>query len=367
MKFIIKREKLLHVLQKICSIIPTRPSIPILSHILLKVNKNNLICIATNLEIEITANIILHEEHILGEVTIPGRKIFDIFRHLPNDATVLINEKENKVVLRSNNSSFSLSTLPVQNFPNVKRWIHEIEFTIQQNVLKHLIETTYFSMANQDVRYYLNGMLFKIKKNTICVVTSDGHRLSLCSIFTDVTLPEYSVIIPRKSILELTRLLKDNILLLNVQMNKNNIRIFIENFIFTSKLIEGKFPDYQYILLNNFDRKFKISCSLLKTALIRAAILSNEKLRGIRFIVSKNILKIISNNIEQEAAEEILSIDYDDVTLEICFNVVYILDVLNVLKSEYVYFILKDGLSSIKIENKDDIYKSLYIIMPMRL
>ena len=220
-----------------------------------------------------------------------------------------------------------------------------------QATLKRLIEATQFSMAHQDVRYYLNGMLFETEGEELRTVATDGHRPAVCSMPIGQQLPSHSVIVPRKGVMELVRLLDGGDSLLQLQIGSNNIRAHVGDFIFTSKLVDGRFPDYRRVLPKNPDKTLEAGCDLLKQAFARAAILSNEKFRGVRLYVSQNQLKITANNPEQEEAEEILDVSYDGAEMEIGFNVSYVLDVLNALKCEDVRLLLTDSVSSVQIED----------------
>ena len=256
--------------------------------------------------------------------------------------------------------------MPAIDFPNLDDWQSEVEFTLPQATLKRLIESTQFSMAHQDVRYYLNGMLFETEGEELRTVATDGHRLAVCSMPIGQTLPSHSVIVPRKGVMELVRLLDGGDTPLRLQIGSNNIRAHVGDFIFTSKLVDGRFPDYRRVLPKNPDKMLEAGCDLLKQAFSRAAILSNEKFRGVRLYVSHNQLKITANNPEQEEAEEILDVSYEGTEMEIGFNVSYVLDVLNALKCEDVRLLLTDSVSSVQIEDSAS-QAAAYVVMPMRL
>ncbi|PLM65299.1 DNA polymerase III subunit beta, partial [Klebsiella michiganensis] len=268
--------------------------------------------------------------------------------------------------VRSGRSRFSLSTLPAADFPNLDDWQSEVEFTLPQATMKRLIEATQFSMAHQDVRYYLNGMLFETEGSELRTVATDGHRLAVCSMPLEESLPNHSVIVPRKGVIELMRMLDGGDTPLRVQIGSNNIRAHVGDFIFTSKLVDGRFPDYRRVLPKNPDKHLDAGCDILKQAFARAAILSNEKFRGVRLYVSENQLKITANNPEQEEAEEILDVTYAGTEMEIGFNVSYVLDVLNALKCENVRILLTDSVSSVQIEDAAS-QSAAYVVMPMRL
>lgn len=366
MKFITIREQLLKPLQQVSNLLSGKPIIPILSNILLKINKDILYIISTDLEIEIIAKIKINKIYKPGETAINGKKITNILKRLPKKSEIYINITKEKFIIKSNKSEFSLSTVSTQNFPYTKNFNHKIEFTISESKLKYLIESTQFSMAQQDVRYYLNGMFFQIYEKKLISVATDGHRLAKCSLIVNQNLPNFSIIIPRKGILEFIKLLNKENKLIKLQINKQNIRVYIDNIVFTSKLIDGCFPNYQKVLPKNADKLLIVNCNELKEALLRASILSNEKFKGVKFHISNNKLKIISNNQEQETSIETIDVNFNNSNIEICFNINYILDILNILKCEIVHIFITDEISSVKIIDINN-KLSTYIVMPMRL
>lgn len=367
MKFIIDREKLIKPLQLVSAPLSSRPTLPILGNLLLQVNDNTLSMTGTDLEIEMIARLPLIELNEPGTTTVPARKFLDICRSLPNDAKLSITLEESRLTIQSGRSKFSLSTLPASDFPNLENWQYDTDFSIPQRTLKQLIDSVQFSMANQDVRYYLNGMLFETEDNLLKTVATDGHRLAVCALPVGQNIPTTnSVIMPRKGVLELAKLVGDSDELINIQIGNNNLRVNLADLTFTSKLIDGRFPDYKKVLPRNPDKTLDASCEDLKNALSRAAILSNEKFKGIRLYIENNQIKITANNPEQEEAEEIVDVKYSAEPLEIGFNVTYLLDVLNTLKCDTVQMLLSDSTSSVQIE---DINKqaATYVVMPMRL
>lgn len=366
MKFIIEREQLLKPLQQVSGPLGGRPTLPILGNLLLQVNQGSLLLTGTDLEMEMMARVPLTQEHQQGTTTVPARKFFDIWRGLPDGAEISVELDEERLLVRSGRSRFSLSTLPAADFPNLDDWQSEVEFSLPQSTLKRLIEATQFSMAHQDVRYYLNGMLFETEGQILRTVSTDGHRLAVCSMEVGQELPAHSVIVPRKGVIELMRLLDGGDTPLQLQIGSNNIRAHVGDFIFTSKLVDGRFPDYRRVLPKNPDKTLEARCDILKQAFSRAAILSNEKFRGVRLYFSENQLKITANNPEQEEAEEIVDVHYQGGEMEIGFNVSYILDVLNTLKCEEVTLFLTDAVSSVQIEDSAS-RSAVYVVMPMRL
>ena len=366
MKFIVEREHLLKPLQQVSSPLGGRPTLPILGNLLLQVAEDRLLLTGTDLEMEMVAKVPLSQPHEPGATTVPARKFFDICRGLPDGAEITVTQESDRMLIRSGRSRFSLSTLPAADFPNLDDWQSEVEFTLPQATLKRLIEATQFSMAHQDVRYYLNGMLFETEGEELRTVATDGHRLAVCSMPVGQSLPTHSVIVPRKGVMELVRMLDGGETPLILQIGSNNIRASVGDYIFTSKLVDGRFPDYRRVLPKNPDKTLEAGCDVLKQAFARAAILSNEKFRGVRLYLSNDQLKITANNPEQEEAEEILDVSYQGTEMEIGFNVSYVLDVLNALKSERVRLLLTDGVSSVQIEDSDS-QMAAYVVMPMRL
>lgn len=367
MKFTISRENFLQPLQLVSGAVERRHTLPILSNVLIKVSENALWLTGTDLEVELISNVTLGGEFEEGEITVPAKKLFDIIRGLAEESEVKFHLDGNKAVIRSGRSKYTLSTLSAGDYPNLEDWEGEVEFELSRADLKHLIDSTHFSMAQQDVRYYLNGMSLETEEHIIRTVATDGHRLALCRMeYSAASLPSRQVIIPRKGVMEITRLIESDDKLLKVQIGSNHIRIFSSDFIFTSKLVDGRFPDYRRVLPKDGDKIIQASKDLLKNAFSRASILSNEKFRGVRLNLSNGELKITANNPEQEEAEEIVDVDYQGDELEIGFNVAYLIDVFNSLSSENVKVSLADSNSSALIEDASD-DSALYVIMPMRL
>lgn len=366
MKFIVEREQLLKPLQQVSGPLGGRPTLPILGNLLLQVGEGLLSLTGTDLEMEMIARVPLTQAHEVGATTVPARKFLDICRGLPDSAEIQVTLDAERMLIRSGRSRFSLSTLPAADFPNLDDWQSDVEFSLPQTTLKRLIEATQFSMAHQDVRYYLNGMLFETEGEELRTVSTDGHRLAVCAMPIGQTLPHHSVIVPRKGVTELARLLDGGETPLQVQIGSNNIRAHVGDFIFTSKLVDGRFPDYRRVLPKNPDKSLESPCDVLKQAFARAAILSNEKFRGVRLFITENQLRITANNPEQEEAEEILDVSYQGSDLEIGFNVSYVLDVLNALKCDNVRLRLTDSVSSVQIEDVET-QNAAYVVMPMRL
>ncbi|WP_218312113.1 DNA polymerase III subunit beta [Alteromonas antoniana] len=366
MKFTISREKFLQPLQLVSGAVERRHTLPILSNVLIKVSEDALWLTGTDLEVELISSIKLEGEFSEGEITVPAKKLFDIIRGISDGTDISFSLDGNKALIRAGRGRYTLSTLSANDYPNLEDWEGEVEFEISCSDLKRLIDSTHFSMAQQDVRYYLNGMSLETEDNIIRTVATDGHRLALCRLEYNNTLPARQVIIPRKGVLEISRLIGEDDKLLKIQIGANHLRLFSSDFIFTSKLVDGRFPDYRRVLPKDGDKTVLASKAVLKEAFSRAAILSNEKFRGVRLNLSSGELKITANNPEQEEAEEIVDVDYQGDDLEIGFNVAYLIDVLNALVSEKVQISLSDSNASALIQDAED-DAALYVIMPMRL
>ncbi|MFZ7323973.1 DNA polymerase III subunit beta [Avibacterium avium] len=366
MQFTVSRENLLKPLQQVCGVLGSRPTLPVLSNVLLNISGQTLTMTGTDMEVELSTQAQLNSATQDGRFTIPAKKFLDICRSFPDGSDITVSFEEERALVHCGRSKFNLTTLPADEYPNLIDWQAEVDFTTTQATLRRLIDATQFSMANQDVRYFLNGMKFETEGNLIRTVATDGHRLAVCTIALEQDLQIHSVILPRKGILELARLLEANDSPAQVQIGTNNLRIDLGQIIFTSKLIDGPFPDYRRVLPRNAQRIMTGDWESLKQAFARAAILSNDKVRTVRLQLAGNQLTITASNSEQEQAEEVIDIQYEGDELEVGFNVSYLLDVLNALKCKQVRMRLTDASSSCLIEDVDD-NSAEYVIMPMRL
>lgn len=367
MQFSIQREALLKPLQLVAGVVERRQTLPVLANVLLVVDDNTLSLTGTDLEVELVARIPLEDAADSGEITVPGRKLMDICKSLPEDATITFTLDESKASIKAGRSRFTLSTLPASDFPNVEESQDSFNFAASQKTLARLIERTSFAMAQQDVRYYLNGMLLEINNGQLRSVATDGHRMAMCTLGAEVQSDaKHQIIVPRKGILELGRLLNETDEQVSVAVGSHHIRVTTSDFTFTSKLVDGKFPDYERVLPRGGDKVVLADRHTLRDAFSRTAILSNEKYRGIRLLLSDAQLKIQANNPEQEEAEEDIAVDYAGAALEVGFNVSYLLDVMNVLSGEQVKMIMSDANSSALVQEADS-DDSLYVVMPMRL
>lgn len=368
MHFVISRQALLNPLQIVCGVVERRQTLPVLSNILMVLRESELSLTGTDLEVELVGRVTVDEARQAGEITVPARKLLDICKSLSDQAPVEILLADAKLTLKSGRSRFTLATLPAAEFPNVEEEPDTFSLRLAQSRLRELLENTSFAMAQQDVRYYLNGMLFEVTANYLRVVATDGHRLAMETLELESGVSEdQQLILPRKGIMELTRLLMDESGDIDLTFGQNHLRATVPGYTFTSKLVDGKFPDYNRVLPKNGDKVIVGDCRELRNAFARASILSNEKYRGVRVILSSGELKILANNPEQEEAEEVVSVEYEGDSLEIGFNVSYIIDVLSTLTSERARITLSDPNSSALLEAADESSDALYVVMPMRL
>ena len=367
MKFAVSRDALLKPLNLVAGVVERRQTLPILSNVLLVLDGQRLSLTGTDLEVELVGRVSLEAGGEDGEITVPARKLVDICRSLPEGSDIQVSAEDGKVLVRSGRSRFSLATLPARDFPGVEDSIGTHKISLQQGQLRRLIEKTAFAMAQQDVRYYLNGMLWEIRSGQLRVVATDGHRLAMCGMTGEFPVEDVKqVILPRKGVMELSRLLQDDEAEVAVVIGNNHIRATTPAFTFTSKLVDGKFPDYERVLPRAPDKTVVGSREALRQAFTRTAILSNEKYRGVRLSLQDGALQIVASNPEQEEAEEVVSVEYEGDALEIGFNVSYLLDVLGVLGTEKVKLSLSDPNSSALLQEPDN-GDALYVVMPMRL
>ncbi len=365
MKFIISRDALLKPLNLVAGVVERRQTLPVLSNVLLTLEGNQLALTGTDLEVELIGRVEVSSSIAEGEITVPARKLVDICKSLPDGVDIEFSVEAGKATVKAGRSRFTLVTLPASEFPSVEEGAGELALELPQPVLKRLIERTGFAMAQQDVRYYLNGMLLELKNGRLRMVATDGHRLALCTAPETISAADASVIIPRKGVLELVRLLESDESL-RLVIGSNHIRAANKQFTFTSKLVDGKFPEYERVLPKSPDKSVVGERLILKQAFARTAILSNEKYRGVRLRLSNDTLEMTANNPEQERAEEVVSVEYQGDDLEVGFNVSYLLDVLSVLNGNKVRISLADSASSALIEEAEA-GDSVYVVMPMRL
>ncbi|HEY4531299.1 MAG TPA: DNA polymerase III subunit beta [Luteimonas sp.] len=366
MRFSLQREAFLKPLAQVVNVVERRQTLPVLANLLALVKDGQLSLTGTDLEVEMVARCAVDDAQD-GEVTIPARKLFDIVRALPDGSKVTVSQTGDRITVQAGRSRFTLSSLPANDFPS----IDEVEATerveVPEAALKELIERTAFAMAQQDVRYYLNGLLFDLGEHRLRCVATDGHRLALCEAALEGGgQAKRQIIVPRKGVTELQRLLEGGDRVLELEMGRNHIRVKRDDVTFTSKLIDGRFPDYEAVIPIGADREVRVDREVLRASLQRAAILSNEKYRGVRIEVSPGQLKISAHNPEQEEAQEELEADTSVDGLAVGFNVNYLLDALGALRDETVVLALRDANSSALVREAAN-ERSRHVVMPLRL
>ncbi len=362
-----EKETILKPLQTIIGIVERKQTLPILSNVLLEKRDGSLRFTATDLELQITTVATLDSAgHGSDSLTLGGKKILDILKILPDQTKLSLEAKENKAIIKCHKSKFTLQTLPAQDFPKIPDHFesaHTIKLT--QGKLRVLLESVQYAMAHQDVRYYLNGILLIIDNNTLKAVATDGHRLAYNQITIEGNHPKAELIIPRKAVTELSRLLMTNDDTVELSFTGQQIRSVFSGIELTSKIIEGKFPDYERVI-PKYTNQLTMDRALIQQALQRASILSNEKFRGVRFLLTERTLTIISSNSEQEEAQEELETDYHGDALDIGFNVNYLLDGINNIDNTTIAFSFGDPNSSILITDPRN-QEFRYVVMPMRI
>ncbi|PJK09145.1 DNA polymerase III subunit beta [Lysobacteraceae bacterium NML95-0200] len=365
MRFSLQREVLLKSLSQVVNVIERRQTLPVLSNLLVQVEDNHILLTGTDLEVEMVSRCEAQEAEN-GETTIPARKFFDIVRALPDGSKVRVEQTGDKVEVRAGKSRFSLMSLPAKDFPSIEEMDATDQVQLAEAALKELIERTAFSMAQQDVRYYLNGLLFDFREQDLRCVATDGHRLALCETTLEQTGPKRKIIVPRKGVHELQRLLEGGERSVSLEIGRSHIRVKRDDVTFTSKLIDGNFPDYEAVIPIGADKKITVDREALRAALDRTKILSNEKYRGVRVEISPNLLKVQSNNPEQEEAQDEVEAETPVDGLAIGFNVNYLLDALGALRDEKVVISMRDANSSALVQEASN-NRSRHVVMPLRL
>ncbi|MFA7240184.1 MAG: DNA polymerase III subunit beta [Sulfuricellaceae bacterium] len=366
----IKRDELLKPLQTVIGIVERRHTLPILSNVLIEKSTDQLALTATDLEIQILTRVNCDATSDEFSITVSAKKLQDICRAFTEDTSISFDKDDSKILVKAGKSRFSLQTLPAADFPKLAALTDtKCAIAISQKIFKELLDKIQYAMAVQDIRYYLNGLLLIIEPGAIKLVATDGHRLAMVA----HDLPQLSnvtniqeVILPRKSIIELVKLLADSDDEVNIEIGQNQVRFEFSNTVMSSKIVEGKFPDYNKVIPTNYQNNFTIERIILLQALQRAAILSNEKFSGVRLVLTENCLRILCSNNEQEEAQEELEIDYAGILLDIGFNIKYLLDVLNNLNDEKITCSFGDVNSSglITVPGNE---KFKYVVMPMRI
>ena len=366
MKIQVGRNELLSAVQAVIGVVERRQTLPVLSNLLLDAQKDELVITGTDLELELVSRAVIKCQ-ASGKTTVPARKLFDICRGLPEGAEITLDSTADKLTLRSGKSRFTLATLRADEFPSLGTVNTPRVIKIKKKDLRALFEHTQFAMANQDVRYYLNGLLLHVSAKRLRTVATDGHRLAMSELLQDTKFKdEAQIILPRKAVLELMRLLEPTDDTVELRLGDNQFQVDLDVIRLTSKLIDGRFPDYERVIPDAGDKKLKANRERVRQALVRTAILSNEKFRGVRLQLSNGKLCLSTHNPEHEEAEEELEVAYTGEALEIGFNVNYLLDALGVMQSEEFQMELKGPDASGLIQEAGG-GNSKYVVMPMRL
>ena len=366
MKFSIQREQLLHPITQVVGVVERRQTLPVLANFLISARGGRLSVTGTDMEVELVTTVDARVDSE-SDVTVPARKLVDIVRMLPEGVEITAASEGDKMTVSSGKGRYTLATLPATEFPATDQVETPETLSIQENLLKRLLDKTAFAMANQDVRYYLNGLLFDFHDNELSTVATDGHRLAICDLDADPGVSEdRQLIVPRKGVLELQRMLSDSKDAVELALGKNHIRLVKGSTIFTSKLIDGRFPEYRAVIPKGTDRHIKIDRDAFTRALQRASILSNEKYKGVRLEAAGNSVKIIAHNPQHEEAVEELEADLNFDQLAIGFNVTYLLDALTAIESEQVLMELKDANSSCLISSASG-GSDRHVVMPLKL
>ncbi len=368
MRFSIQRESILKLLRAVSGVVEKKGTqlSPILSHVLMVVEGNSIVFTTTDQEVELRANAMLDESADAGRVTVSFRKLMDICRALPEGETLTLKLEGDRMLIRGGKSRFVLATLPASDFPSLKDEISHLKIQLPSLRLKHLIESTCFAMAEQDVRYYLNGMLLEVKQGILYSIAADGHRLALHSVPVPGVDATLRIILPRKGVLELQRILDEESIDVTLMIGTNHMRISTESVTMTSKLLDGRFPDYERIIPRSGDKVMQVARESLKNAFYRAAALFTDKSRGVQLRMTKGCLKILATNSEQDEVEEDVEVDYVGPELEVGFNIRYLIDFLNVIPTEFVNFTFIDANSSARVEGVGGV-TGTYVLMPMRM
>lgn len=362
-----KRDNILTPLQSVCGIVEKRHTLPILSNVLIEKSGDQLTWLATDIEIQIRTHTAGAAGADKTAVTVGARKLQDILRSLPDSAEVSLELSEKRMQVKAGKSRFNLQTLPAEDYPRMSQAESEqVRLQLTQKQFKRLIGLVQYAMAQQDIRYYLNGLLLVVTGNEVRVVATDGHRLAYASEQIEEAQSRTEVILPRKTILELSRLLSDNDDVLDIRLSPNQAQFRFGDIELVSKLIDGKFPDYERVIPQSHNKVITLPRTMLLQSLHRAAILTNEKFRGVRLVLAPGSMKIISSNADQEEAQEEIEISYDAEALDIGFNVTYLLDVLNNVSIENVEIRLADANSSALITLPGN-ERFKYVVMPMRI
>jgi DNA polymerase III subunit beta len=362
-----KRDEILEPLSAVSGIIERRHTLPILSNVLIEHGSGELGFLATDIEIQITARAAIGERGEARAITVGARKLLDILRALPEGGEVTLQQQDKRLLVKAGKSRFSLQTLPAEDFPRLATPAGETaRFSVPQKALRHLVGMVQYAMAQQDIRYYLNGLLMVVEDQRLKLVATDGHRLAYGAMAVESTLPRQEVIVPRKTVIELGKLLSDGDEAVEIELSAAQAAFRFSGIELVSKLVDGKFPDYGRVIPTQHKNALRVGREVLRQALLRAAILSNEKFRGVRWVLTDASLKIVSSNAEQEEAQEELDVDYKGEALDIGFNVNYLLDVLNNVGGSEVECLFGDASSSTLFQFEAE-PEFRYVVMPMRI
>ena len=366
MKFSIQREVFLQPLSQVVGVVERRQTLPVLANFLLVVRDGRLSVTGTDMEVELSSSVDA-EASVDGEITLPARKLVDIVRALPDGSKINFNLKDDKATLTAGRSRFTLATLPAAEFPATDQVETLEDIVLQEGALKTLLDKTSFAMANQDVRYYLNGLLMDFHDGKLRTVATDGHRLAVCDLEQEVSLQQdRQIIVPRKGVIELSRMLSNDDGPVTLALGRNHVRLVKDGTTFTSKLIDGRFPDYQAVIPVGADKQMLLDRESFTRSLQRAAILSNEKYRGVRLEAAGDCLKIVAHNPQHEEAVEEIEAELNFDKLAVGFNVTYLLDALTAIETDNVSLRLKDANSSCLISAPDS-KLNRHVVMPLKL
>jgi DNA polymerase-3 subunit beta len=366
MKFTISREVLLQPLSQVIGVVERRQTLPVLANFMLAARNGRLTVTGTDMEVELISSVVADVSQE-GEVTVPARKLLDIVKALPDGSNISFTAADDKATLSAGRSRFTLSTLPASEFPATDQVETLENISVAESTLKTMMDKTSFAMANQDVRYYLNGLLFDFSGELLRAIATDGHRLAICDLDSSISISsDRQLIVPRKGVMELTRMLSGDSDNVTLAIGRNHIRLVKGDTTFTSKLIDGRFPDYKAVIPVGADKQMLVEKETFIHALQRAAILSNEKYKGVRLEASGSTIKIIAHNPQREEAVEEIEAELNFDRLAVGFNVTYLLDALMAIDTEQVSLELKDANSSCLVSAPDsDINR--HVVMPLKL
>jgi len=367
MQILTDKESLMPVLSRVAGVVERRQTLPVLGNLLVTATDQLVEIVGTDLEVEIRSRVPARVQSP-GEITVPAKKLVDIWRALPEGIEVSFKVEKDRALIRAGRSRFALSTLPARDFPLMEGGAGEVRIELGQRQLKSVLDRTAFAMAHQDVRYYLNGLLLEVHPDRIVAVATDGHRLAKVEADARVDIEEVrQAILPRKTVIELARLLAGSESAVQIDLSEKGFRAVVDDTVLTSKLVDGRYPDYGRVIPLRSEKVAEVSREGLRQALLRTSILSNEKYRGVRLEFEPGNLRVQANNPEQDEAEEELEIGYASEPTGLGFNVAYLLDVLNVLGTEEVHLAFSDGNSSTVLSGGGSGEREVFVVMPLRL